>query len=39
MWGKVEKNVEKWLHFPQDSLHLSRALPPAGTVEVKGPNA
>ena len=38
-WGKVEKNVEKWLHFPQDSLHLSRALPPAGMVEVKGPNA
>lgn len=39
MWGKVGKNVEKWLHFPQDSLHLSRALPPAGSVEVKGPNA
>ena len=36
---EVEKNVEKWLHFPQDSLHLSRALPPVGTVEVKGPNA
>ena len=39
LWGKVGKSVEKWLHFPKDSLHLNRALPPAGMVEVKGSNA
>ena len=38
-WGKVGKNVEKWLHFPQDSLQLSRARPPAGSREFEGPHA